>query len=96
MRIDFNCSTISLSILSKAYKVSSISKLAMTYKTLKKQEKNIFNNDELKQTVRYLYIYGISEEFIALQLDLDVAVVKDILKELSLDDKLESIMSLNG
>jgi len=36
---------------------------------------------EKKVIVRNLYLSGIAEEFIALQLDLDIPVVIDILKE---------------
>ena len=54
---------------------------------LKKSEENIFDNDEVKQSVRYLHISGIPEEFIALQLDLDINIVQDILKELRETDE---------
>jgi hypothetical protein len=38
--------------------------------------------DEKMEIVRNLYLSGISEEFIALQLDLEIPVVIKILKEL--------------
>ena len=61
---------------------------------LKKSEENTSDNDEVKQIVRYLHISGITEEFIALQLDLHITIVKDILKELSLCYKPESMIGL--
>lgn len=39
-------------------------------------------SDEKMQIVRNLYVSGISEEFIAMQLDLDIPVVIKILKDL--------------
>ncbi|HWS20289.1 MAG TPA: hypothetical protein VN239_06340 [Nitrososphaera sp.] len=39
-------------------------------------------SEEKKQIVRNLYLSGISEEFVALQLDLEIPVVIKILKEL--------------
>ena len=39
-------------------------------------------SDERKQTVKNLYLSGIGEEFIALQLDLEIPAVIEILKEL--------------
>ena len=39
-------------------------------------------SDEKKEIVKNLYISGIGEEFIALQLDLEIPVVIAILKEL--------------
>lgn len=39
-------------------------------------------SEEKKQIVKNLYVSGISEEFIALQLDLEIPIVIDILKEL--------------
>ena len=40
-------------------------------------------SDEKMQIVRNLYLSGISEEFIALQLDLEIPVVIKILKDLN-------------
>jgi len=61
-------------------------------KLLIKSEKNTsYNDDIVKQTVRYLHISDMPEEYIALHLDLEITLVKDILKELSLSDKPESI-----
>jgi hypothetical protein len=40
-----------------------------------------FISDEKKETVRNLYESGISEEFVAMQLDLEIPVVINILKE---------------
>jgi hypothetical protein len=40
-------------------------------------------SDEKKQIVKNLYLSGIGEEFIALQLDLEIPVVIEILKELN-------------
>ncbi len=37
--------------------------------------------DEKRETIKNLYISGISEEFIALQLDIEIPVVIQILKE---------------
>lgn len=37
---------------------------------------------EKKQVIRNLYLSGIGEEFIAMQLDLEIIVVIDVLKEL--------------
>lgn len=39
-------------------------------------------SDEKMQIVRNLYLSGISEEFIAMQLDLEIPVVIQILKDL--------------
>ena len=39
-------------------------------------------SDEKKEIVKNLYISGISEEFIAMQIDLEIPVVIAILKEL--------------
>lgn len=39
--------------------------------------------EDTAEIVRNLYVSGISEEFIALQLDLEVPVVVKILKELN-------------
>jgi len=40
-------------------------------------------SDEKKQIVKNLYLSGIGEEFIALQLDLEIPTVIEILKELN-------------
>ena len=40
-------------------------------------------SEEKKQIVKNLYLSGIGEEFIALQLDLEIPVVIEILKELN-------------
>jgi hypothetical protein len=40
-------------------------------------------SDEKMQVVRNLYLSGISEEFIALQLDLEIPIVIKILKDLN-------------
>jgi hypothetical protein len=40
------------------------------------------NSEEKMQIVKNLYLSGISEEFVALQLDLEIPVVIKILKEL--------------
>lgn len=39
--------------------------------------------EDTAQVVRNLYVSGISEEFIAMQLDLEIPVVIKILKELN-------------
>jgi len=39
-------------------------------------------SEEKKDIVKHLYISGISEEFIAMQIDLEIPVVIAILKEL--------------
>ena len=39
-------------------------------------------SDEKKEAVRNLYESGISEEFVAMQLDLEIPVVINILKEM--------------
>jgi hypothetical protein len=39
-------------------------------------------SDEKKEIVRNLYVSGIPEEFIAMQLDLEIPVVIKILKDL--------------
>jgi len=44
-------------------------------------------SDEKKEVVRNLYISGIGEEFIAMQLDLEIPVVIGILKELNVYEK---------
>lgn len=62
---------------------------------LKKPEENTSNSDEVRQQLG-IFISGISEEFIALQFDLDIRIVKDILKEVSFYDKPESMMGLKG
>ena len=41
-----------------------------------------FISDEKKEAVRNLYESGISEEFVAMQLDLEIPVVINILKEM--------------
>jgi hypothetical protein len=41
-----------------------------------------FVSDEKKEAVRNLYESGISEEFVAMQLDLEIPVVISILKEM--------------
>lgn len=41
-------------------------------------------SDEKKQVVKNLYLSGIGEEFIAMQLDLEIPTVIDILKELDI------------
>ena len=56
-----------------------------------KLEKNTFGNNKVKQIVRHLRISGIPEEIIALQFDLDITTVKDILRALTLNNKLESM-----
>jgi hypothetical protein len=40
-------------------------------------------SEEKKQIVKNLYLSGIGEEFIALQLDLEIPIVVEILKELN-------------
>ena len=55
----------------------------MTDNVLLKKLENIFDNDDVKQLIRYLHISGIPEEVISMQLDLDITRVKDILKELN-------------
>jgi len=40
-------------------------------------------SEEKKQIVKNLYLSGIGEEFIALQLDLEIPIVTEILKELN-------------
>lgn len=40
------------------------------------------SNDK-KEVIRNLYLSGIGEEFIAMQLDLEIPVVIEVLKELS-------------
>jgi hypothetical protein len=42
-----------------------------------------FISDERKEVVRNLYESGISEEFVAMQLDLEIPVVINILKEMN-------------
>ena len=39
-------------------------------------------NQEKKEVIRNLYLSGIAEEFIAMQLDLEIPVVIQVLKEL--------------
>ncbi len=56
-----------------------------------KLEKNTFVNKKMKQIVRYFRISGIPEEIIALQFDLDITTGKDILRALTLNNKLESM-----
>ena len=41
-------------------------------------------SEEKKQVVMNLYVSGIGEEFIAMQLDLEIPLVISILKELSI------------
>lgn len=38
--------------------------------------------EESKETIRNLYLSGIAEEFIAMQLDLEIPIVVAVLKEL--------------
>lgn len=41
-------------------------------------------SEEKKDVVKNLYLSGIAEEFIAMQLDLDIPIVIDVLKELGI------------
>jgi hypothetical protein len=46
-------------------------------------------SDAKKQTARNLYVGGMPEEFVAMQLDLDVPTVIEILKEMGIYDRPE-------
>ena len=41
-------------------------------------------SEQKKDAVRNLYLSGIGEEFIAMQVDLEIPIVKSILKELGI------------
>ncbi|MEO9295987.1 MAG: hypothetical protein ABI347_10375 [Nitrososphaera sp.] len=44
-------------------------------------------SDVKKQTARNLYVGGMPEEFVAMQLDLDIPAVVEILKEMHVYDE---------
>jgi hypothetical protein len=44
-------------------------------------------SDAKKQTARNLYVGGMPEEFVAMQLDLDIPAVVEILKEMRVYDE---------
>ena len=52
-------------------------------------------SEQKKEAIRNLYLSGVAEEFIAMQVDVDIHIVIDILKELRIykSDNKEQIES---